>query len=52
MSDKPWHSQRNTSVKNTSRSKEEIDNALTDKTEQVTLRMKQSFSFQIFFFFF
>ncbi len=40
MSDKPW-------PKNTSRRKEETDNAPTDKTEQVTFGMKQSLSFQI-----
>ncbi len=34
-------------IKNTSQSKEETDNMLTDKTEQVTSGMKQSLSFQI-----
>ncbi len=33
--------------KNASRSKEETDNMLPDKTEQVTSGMKQSFSFQM-----
>ncbi len=39
-----------TSVKNTSRSTEKTDNTPIDKTEHVTLGMKQSFSFQFFFF--
>ncbi len=34
-------------VKKASWSKEETDNMLPDKTEQVTSGMKQSFSFQI-----
>ncbi len=38
-------------VKNISRSKEETDNALMDKTEQVTLGMKQSLHLQILSFF-
>ncbi len=38
------HSQ---AVKITSQSKEETDNTLTDKTEQVTSGMKQGLSFQI-----
>ncbi len=40
------------SAKYTSRSKEKTDNASTDKTEQVTLGMKLSLSFQIWSFIF
>ncbi len=43
VSDKPWRSHV--------LSKEETDNAPTDKTEQVTSGMKQSLSFQILSFF-
>ncbi len=38
-------------MKNTLQSKEEIDNAPTDKTEQIRLGMKQSLSFTFFYFF-
>ncbi len=38
-------------MKNALRSKEETDNTPTDKTEQVTLGIKQSLSFQILSFF-
>ncbi len=41
------HTSCSHAVKNTSRSKEDNDNAPTDKTEQVTLGMKQSLSLQI-----
>jgi len=45
MSNKPCRSQATPcfdTVKNTSRSKEDTDNMLTDRTEQVTLNLKQS----------
>ncbi len=37
------HYTRSHAVKNTSQSKEETDNTLTEKTEQVTADMKQGF---------
>ncbi len=37
-------------MKNTSRSKEDADNLLIDKTERVMFDMKQSLSFQIVIF--
>ncbi len=48
-SDKRSHATHH--VKNTSRSEEKTDSMPTDKTEQVTLDMKQSLSFQIWAFF-
>ncbi len=46
------HTSCSHTVKNTSRSKEETDNVPTDKTEQVTLGMKQSLSFKMLSFFY
>ncbi len=47
-----WATLKKKSSKNTSRSKEDTDNTLTDKTGQVTFGIKQCLSFKIVFFFF
>ncbi len=45
------HTPCSQAVKNTLRSKEDTDNTLTDKTEQVTFGMKQSLGFHIWSFY-